>query len=141
MSCTAFSAGNAGAILSRIEAAHQAARLQHAQAKAEKVPQLGDQTLAGDAAGGDAMHVDLRQPVAETLAALVGRQGDAQAPHQQDARQGLRREHMAAGAAGRQQDEGCRRGHHESRLPGNRLRVSARSMPTPSAMATIEEPP
>ena len=84
------------------------------------------------------MHLHLRQPVAEAAAALVGREIDGEAALQQRVRQRFRREHVAAGAAGREQDAGRA---HVSRLPGNRLRVSASSMPTPSAIAIIDEPP
>jgi hypothetical protein len=121
-----------------IEAAKQSPRLHVAQAKTREVAQARDQPLAGNAARCDAMHLHLRQPVAEAAATLIGREIDLKATRQQRPRQRFRREHMAAGAAGRQQDAGR---NHVSRLPGKRLRVSASSMPTPSAMAMIEEPP
>ena len=85
------------------------------------------------------MHLDLRQPVAEAAAALVGREVDGEAALQQRAAPAL-----PPGTCGRrcrqprEQDAGRA---HVSRLPGKRLRVSASSMPTPSAIAMIDEPP
>ena len=53
----------------------------------------------------NAMQRDLGQAIAESLAAPVGDERDAMAAREQRAGQRLGREHMAAGAAGGEDDE------------------------------------
>ena len=74
------------------------------------------------------------------VGASVGREMHPTALAHEFARQGLGREQMAAGAAGRQHKIEFRTGGHTS-LPPSRRRVSASIIPMPSASASIDEPP
>ena len=79
----------------------QPAGLEGAERQFEHAPDLAHDAAA-EAGGADAVDLHLRQGVAEGFAAPVGHQHDALAARQKLARQRFRREHVAAGAAGRQ---------------------------------------
>ena len=98
---------------------------------------------AGHGAGADAIGFDLRQVGAETAAARVGDQRHGDVARQQLTGEGLGREHVAPGAAGGEHDLGGAFGAdaHHAASPPTRRRVSASSMPMPSARAISEEPP
>ena len=82
------------------------------------------------------MKVDVRQLVAERLAAAVGDERHAAITLQERAGERFRGEEVATGAAGGEHDE---RSHAST--PPKRRRVSAKAMPMPRPSARSEEPP
>src|SRR6185437_9190453 len=119
------------------QAAQQARRLDRAEREFGDADDLAHQARA-DAPGANAMEGDAGQLLAERFAAPVGRQRDLATAPQQFARQGFGREHVAPGAASRENDEAI--GAHAS-VPPNRRRVSASAMPMPRPSDKSEEPP
>ena len=119
----------------RRQRAQQASGLQRAQRQAGEADHLAGEPGA-EPAGPDAVQRHARQRIAESLAAPVGDQRDAEAAPEQLARQRLRREHVAAGAAGGERDEGA----HAS-TPPKRRRVNASAMPMASPSDSSDEPP
>ena len=86
----------------------------------------------------------MRQRALPLLAARIGDQREGHAARLEFAGQRFGREHMPAGAAGRQDHrprEGTRPGHHTASLRPACSRVSDSIMPTQIAMASAEEPP
>ncbi len=128
------------------QAAQDGARLEPAAHQLQRAARPRHQAAAGQAAGADVMHLDLGLAVAEALAARIGDERHAAAARDQLAGQRLGREHVAAGAAGGEHDEGPGpvhdgfRRHDRSPRP-TRRRVSASSMPMPSDSASSDEPP
>ena len=76
----------------------------------------------------------------QTAGARIGHQRHAPAAREQFARQRLGGEEVAARAAGGDHD-GKRRGSSHGTSPWCRRRVSASSMPMPSATASADDPP
>jgi len=123
----------------RGEAAQQPPRLDDAERH------LGDaiHQMQGPTAKPAGPHLtdgDPRDLLGKGVGAAVGREMHPTALAHEFARQGLGREQMAAGAAGRQHKIEFRTGGHTS-LPPSRRRVSASIIPMPSASASIDEPP
>ena len=86
----------------------------------------------------------MRQRALPLLAARIGDQCERDATRLELAGQRFGREHVPAGAAGRQDDrplEGTRLGHHTASRKPACSRVSDSIMPTQIAMASAEEPP
>jgi len=123
----------------RGEAAQQPSRLDDAE------PHLSDaiHQIQGPTAKPSGPHLTDGDPgdlLGKGVGAAVGREMHPTALAHEFARQGLGREQMAAGAAGRQHKIEFRTGGHTS-LPPSRRRVSASIIPMPSASASIDEPP
>ena len=88
----------------RPQADHEPARLEIAAQKLRDALGAAQQAAAGKPRRRDAKDLDRRQAVAEAAAAAVGDQDHAPAAGEEGAGQRLRRKHMAAGAAGGEQD-------------------------------------
>ena len=87
------------------------------------------------------MGVDRGQALAEAAAAAVGDEGDAMAARQQFAGERFGRKHVAAGAAGGERDDSLPPDAHVASPRPARRRVSARTIPMVSEIASSDEPP
>jgi len=119
------------------ELAQMAPGFESAERQLQKTQRLA-QKVAADLAGADPMQRHAGKIAAEGSAAAVGHQCHGAAAGQQRARQGFRREHVSAGAAGGEHDHA---GLAHVSTPPKRRRVSASAMPMPRPSASIDEPP
>jgi hypothetical protein len=122
-----------------------AARLQVAERQLGGGFELAPDAAAGDPARGQVEGLDFGELRAEAAGAAVGQQRHADAAAEQFAGQRGGREHVPAGTAGAERDQArglvLRGAGHSCSSPSTRRRVSASSMPMPSARASSEEPP
>ena len=124
-----------------------AARLHAAAGERQRRPGGPRQTAPGDAGAGDHEALPSREggrglaTVHGGGGARVGHQHDPPAAPQQLGGERLGGEEMPAGAAGGDDDRGNDHGRAHSKSPLCRRRVSASSMPMPTATASAEEPP
>jgi hypothetical protein len=120
-----------------LQAAEERARGEIARHEAERADEAA-QEAAGHPADRQAVRVERAEAPAIARPPVVGHEGEAEAARGERSRQRFRREHVAAGTAGREDHE--RRAHSVSPAP-KRLRLSASTKPMPSAIASSDEPP